>query len=1325
MQTQRCVLASLVLASALFSDVDAACTSSTLAGYLCQQTAGSVVMHYTLAADKATVKLAVEASVTGYAALGVGAGMTTSQIVLGFVSSGVADVRALTTSARTLTAVNAGTVDIASTSWVTDASVTESGGKTVTSFTYNLAAGGKITDTSAANFVWSTSSTDAVAKHTAKGTLTVNLDEAIPTSAPPTSAPATTAPPTPAPETAAPLACTASTLAGYLCQQTAGSVVMHYTLAADKATVNLAVEASVTGYAALGVGAGMTTSQIVLGFVSSGVADVRALTTSARTLTAVNAGTVDIASTSWVTDASVTESGGKTVTSFTYNLAAGGKITDTSAANFVWSTSSTDAVAKHTAKGTLTVNLDEALQTTSAPDTSAPATTAPPTPAPETAAPLACTASTLAGYLCQQTAGSVVMHYTLAADKTTVNLAVEASVTGYAALGVGAGMTTSQIVLGFVSSGVADVRALTTSARTLTAVNAGTVDIASTSWVTDASVTESGGKTVTSFTYNLAAGGKITDTSAANFVWSTSSTDAVAKHTAKGTLSVNLDEALQTTSAPATTAPPTPAPETAAPLACTASTLAGYLCQQTAGSVVMHYTLAADKATVKLAVEASVTGYAALGVGAGMTTSQIVLGFVSSGIADVRALTASARTLTAVNAGTVDIASTSWVTDASVTESGGKTVTSFTYNLAAGGRITDTSAANFVWSTSSTDAVAKHTAKGTLTVNLDEAVPAATVAPPTAVPTSVPVGATTAPLTSAPLTSAPATSVPETAAPLACTSSTLAGYLCQQTAGSVVMHYTLAADKATVKLAVEASVTGYAALGVGDGMTTSQIVLGFVSSGVADVRALTTSARTLTAVNAGTVHIASISWVTDASVTESGGKTVTSFTYNLAAGGKITDTSAANFVWSTSSRDTVAIHEERGQTTVNLDQSLPTTAAPAGTTLTPTTPQPATTSTPSTSAPSSCTASTLATEEGDATFDCTEVLDGSVSLHWSILSGSRIFALQGSAAGYLAMGFPESSGTMGPGAAMIVTGGTAAKYAIGSTKSVAAVQLSDAVLSGVSSLTAAVVNGETVMYWTETSSSAVRGAVALQADDILSFNYAYHSSSQTLTTHTTRASVEINLLDGASVDTTAASKQSKVKTHAAIQTAVWAYVVPIAVLAKRFGPLATTAKVSTFPVPFIVHAVLMIIAIVLTIAMAALALAEFDNGTEKGHKGTGITVMCAAIMQALMQVAKPDAESAHRWIFRTVHMVLGLVTMILACVTLFTGADNYERLYANDDSFAMDIRVAAITGLGCFFSAYVLLSALKYVREMKAKKQVGEKGQETTPDAAAPADAEV
>ena len=745
--------------------------------------------------------------------------------------------------------------------------------------------------------------------------------------------------------------------------------------------------------------------------------------------------------------------------------------------------------------------------------------------------------------------------------------------------------------------------------------------------------------------------------------------------------------------------------------ACTSSTLAGYLCQQTAGSVVMHYTLAADKATVKLAVEASVTGYAALGVGAGMTTSQIVLGFVSSGVADVRALTASGRTLTAVNAGTVDIASTSWVTDASVTESGGKTVTSFTYNLAAGGKITDTSAANFVWSLSSTDAVAKHTATGGLTVNLDEAVPAATVAPPTAVPTSVPVGATLAPLTSAPLTSAPAISVPATAAPLACTSSNLAGYLCQQTAGSVVMHYTLAADKATVKLAVEASVTGYAALGVGDGMTTSQIVLGFVSSGVADVRALTASERTLSAVNDGTVDIASTSWVTDASVTESGGKTVTSFTYNLAAGGKITDTSAANFVWSTSSTDTVDIHDERGQTTVNLDQSLPTTAAPAGTTLTPTTPQPATTSTPSTSAPSSCTASTLATEEGDATFDCTEVLDGSVSLHWSILSGSRIFALQGSAAGYLAMGFPESSGTMGPGAAMIVTEGTAAKYAIGSDKDVSSVQLSDAVLSGVSGLTAAVVNGATVMYWTETSSSAVRGAVALQADDILSFNYAYHSSSQTLTTHTTRASVEINLLDGASVDTTAASKQSKVKTHAAIQTAVWAYVVPIAVLAKRFGPLATTAKVSTFPVPFIVHAVLMIIAIVLTIAMAALALAEFDNGTEKGHKGTGITVMCAAIMQALMQVAKPDAESAHRWIFRAVHMVMGLVTMILACVTLFTGADNYERLYANDESFAMDIRVAAITGLGCFFFAYVLLSALKYVREMNAKVQ------ETSPDA--------
>ena len=1151
------------------------CAASTLTGYVCQDTSAGVAVHYGMSADRATVMLAIAAPVSGYASLGVGAGMTTAQIVLGFVKSGQATVYALTTQARSVPAVKAGIVDIAVTDWVSDVSAEESGGQTVTAFTYHM-SGGKISDTSAATFVWATSDEDDLVWHSAKGSITLNLEEAvlptpplpdtetpvienttapdtaspvnetsIPTSppventtapdtdspvdvtlvptdepavdnttAPDTALPVVTASPTTVPQTSAPLSCAASTLTGYVCQDTSAGVAVHYGLSADRATVALAIAAPVSGYASLGVGAGMTTAQIVLGFVKSGQATVYALTTQARSVPAVKAGIVDIAVTDWVSDVSAEESGGQTVTAFTYHM-SGGKISDTSAATFVWATSDEDDLVWHSAKGSITLNLEEAVlptpplpdtetpvienttapdtaspvnetpaptavpipaipptdapventtapntdspptdepavDNTTAPDTASPVVTASPTTVPQTSAPLSCAASTLTGYVCQDTSAGVAVHYGMSADRATVMLAIAAPVSGYASLGVGAGMTTAQIVLGFVKSGQATVYALTTQARSVPAVKAGIVDIAVTDWVSDVSAEESGGQTVTAFTYHM-SGGKISDTSAATFVWATSDEDDLVWHSAKGSITLNLEEAvlptpplpdtetpvIENTTAPDTASPvnetsiptsppteapventtapdtdspvdvtlvptdepavdnttapdtaspvvtasPTTVPQTSAPLSCAASTLTGYVCQDTSAGVAVHYGLSADRATVALAIAAPVSGYASLGVGAGMTTAQIVLGFVKSGQATVYALTTQARSVPAVKAGIVDIAVTDWVSDVSAEESGGQTVTAFTYHM-SGGKISDTSAATFVWATSDEDDLVWHSAKGSITLNLEEAVLPTpplpdtetpvignTTAPDTAspvnetpAPTAVPIPAipptdapventtapdtdspvdvtlvptdepavdnTTAPDTASPVVTASPTTVPQTSAPLSCAASTLTGYVCQDTSAGVAVHYGLSADRATVVLAIAAPVSGYASLGVGAGMTTAQIVLGFVKSGQATVYALTTQARSVPAVKAGIVDIAVTDWVSDVSAEESGGQTVTAFTYHM-SGGKISDTSAATFVWATSDEDDLVWHSAKGSITLNLEGAvLPTPPLP-------------------------------------------------------------------------------------------------------------------------------------------------------------------------------------------------------------------------------------------------------------------------------------------------------------------------------------------------------------------------------------------------------------
>ena len=249
----------------------------------------------------------------------------------------------------------------------------------------------------------------------------------------------------------------------------------------------------------------------------------------------------------------------------------------------------------------------------------------------------------------------------------------------------------------------------------------------------------------------------------------------------------------------------------------------------------------------------------------------------------------------------------------------------------------------------------------------------------------------------------------------------------------------------------------------------------------------------------------------------------------------------------------------------------------------------------------------------------------------------------------------------------------------------------------VTGLVGSTVGGVRMFAWTDTTGTTTsRGGVTLQAAaDVMQFTYAYHSSNFAVTQHTSKYAAAVNLKTATSTAEAVTDNKDKVRLHGAFQLAVWGYMVPLAVMAKRFGPLATQAKAGPYPVPFVVHAVMMGIGVILCISMVILALTTFESGTEDAHKELGIVVMSASILQVLMQVAKPPAESHSRFHFRIVHAGLGMVTLILATVTVFTGASNYDRIYANDEDFGKNVRIATIVPLAVFFLASIGLSFLK------------------------------
>ena len=298
--------------------------------------------------------------------------------------------------------------------------------------------------------------------------------------------------------------CIASTLPEYECQATHIGAVFHWKLAADATTVSMAVVCPQVGFCAFGPGGpGMVGATPIFGFVSGGTATLYALTITGFSTAGVSA--ADVSSASWVSGASVTEADGKTTTSYTYDIAAGGKMPDLSSVAMVMAHTATDGLGYHGPTRTrFTFN----------------AMAKPPPP---------CERSALSGYECQATHIGAVFHWKLAADATTVSMAVVCPQVGYCAFGPGRpGMVGATPIFGFVSGGTATLYALTITARNGAGVSA--ADVSSASWVSGASVTEADGKTTTSYTYDIAAGGKMPDLSSVAMVMAHTNTDVLRYH---------------------------------------------------------------------------------------------------------------------------------------------------------------------------------------------------------------------------------------------------------------------------------------------------------------------------------------------------------------------------------------------------------------------------------------------------------------------------------------------------------------------------------------------------------------------------------------------------------------------------------------------------------------------------------------------------------------------------------------------------------------------------------------------------------------------------
>ena len=556
----------------------------------------------------------------------------------------------------------------------------------------------------------------------------------------------------------------------------------------------------------------------------------------------------------------------------------------------------------------------------------------------------------------------------------------------------------------------------------------------------------------------------------------------------------------------------------------------------------------------------------------------------------------------------------------------------------------------------------------------------------------------------------------------ACVASTRQGYTCQKQVVTSIVHWKLAANEQSVDIAVEcASVSRYCAIGVGSGMVNSNSVFGTTT-----VMGLDLPAKN--AAQIATRAVGNYNWLSNAQVSRASGKTVVSYTHNVALGGTGGGSlTGANMVHALGSSDALQKHAAgtnvvfaanwKDVVAAPPQQPPPPPPAPAGganPTATPgnapvATPSPPTAGVPPTTPGASlCTASPLLLGGGSQQrYACSAPLSAVATLHWTHpdASGRRQVALAYRGAGWFAMGFPNTQGTMGPGEAIVVSGGSAstfvaAKYSVAGAKARSSFAASAAALPLIGGLAVDTVGGDRVLRYTDNAGASAASSA------VLVFNLAMHSSDPVFQSrHTSRQPAVRVDLRTAGVEVLGAKAPEKVKAHGALHILAWAYLAPLGVLVKRFGSFLGMGTVGTenTPVPFVVHATVMFCVIVLTIAMTALALAQFDGVDSKTHRALGITVMVLAIAQLVMQVGKCSEESSMRVYFRIVHVFCGLVAYVLATAQLFVGARDLRDKYAADGSFADGCVAAAIVGICLFVLSFVVLSVLSWGK-MDAKK---------------------
>ena len=539
------------------------------------------------------------------------------------------------------------------------------------------------------------------------------------------------------------------------------------------------------------------------------------------------------------------------------------------------------------------------------------------------------------------------------------------------------------------------------------------------------------------------------------------------------------------------------------------------------------------------------------------------------------------------------------------------------------------------------------------------------------------------------LASVPATPAPTTAP--VCTASTLVhtgttNYQCMKAlTNGVVIHWNMATTGTTAIAATSTNVNGWFAVAfpTNAGAMAPATSVAMSSATAAGIYAITAKSAAGIATTTSTV-------VDTPTVETANGLRI--LRYNAAVS-ILTANMAVNYAFHSSEIGfPVNIHSTRGAGTVDFVNPV-ATPAPAATPAPPAT-------------PTSCTASTLI-QTGTTTYDCMLALSAAVTIHWNRETTATNTAMAASAGvgGWLSIGFPTVATSMTPATAVSSNAATTAGIFAITGRSAAGIAATTS--PNLNTATTELVNGQRIIRFNVLTSFLA---------DNMPVNYAVHTSNVQFpiasAQHTSRGSSAVNFAAGTAQSVVGARDFEEARTHGGAMIAIWAYWVPLAILIKGAGPLVCKGKVCEFPIPFVIHIAMMFIAMSLTTVFAAIALSEFDNDVEYGHREIGIVILSIGWVQVLGGIAKPANDSSFRKYWGWGHLLFGFSIFILAVVQMAYGYKNLETLYANEDIDPM--KHALIAGLVAFGTIYIGCRIYMIVTKEEQPEQEDDKESESS-----------